>query len=124
MDVDPSFMPKLISLLLGVVSVFIIYQGIKNKEESKAANAGKIVKKEKSLLAGTVLIIVIYMALLETVGFLIMTVLCLFAQFQLFKPKKGRGLIMYSVTALIVASSVYFSFQKFLSVILPPGILG
>jgi putative tricarboxylic transport membrane protein len=68
--------------------------------------------------------LVLYIALLPIIGFLITTVVYLFAQMYLLADKKERKIPLFLVTSVVTSVFVYFVFKSVFFLMLPAGILG
>ena len=66
----------------------------------------------------------IYIALLEPVGFLIMTAIYLFVQTLILTPKEKRNYIVTFITSIVIAVALDYVFVCLLNVLLPLGIFG
>ncbi len=61
---------------------------------------------------------------MEKVGFLISSIVYLFAQMVILAPKEKRNFLLLAVIAVVFNIVVYFIFRNALNVMLPKGILG
>lgn len=72
----------------------------------------------------TLALIAIYIALLEKVGFLITTVLYLYAQFIVITPRDQKVKhFSYAIIAVITSVVIYFTFRHGFDLMLPAGFL-
>ncbi|WP_243388170.1 tripartite tricarboxylate transporter TctB family protein [Bacillus kexueae] len=113
--VDSDILPKGLGFLLLVLSIGLFFDKNEKKKEGKQA-----AKKEKTLLVGIVGMILLYIFLLEIVGFVLTTVAFLFAMTRLlgYENWKVNGLVALSFSFVI-----YLSFNYLLNIYLPQGIL-
>ena len=117
-----DFMPKIVGFLLLACALGFLIQGVRAPAEAKG---------EKKPWSWTPLIrfgaalglLVLYVALLKSVGFIIMTALYIFAQSQLMVPPEKRSFLISGILAVVTSLLIYFAFTKGLSIILPAGIL-
>ncbi|MDP5276223.1 tripartite tricarboxylate transporter TctB family protein [Chengkuizengella axinellae] len=116
--IDADIMPKGLGYLLLVLSVLLF---IENKEETEQEKAKRnISKKEISLLLLIVLFVLLYILLLEAIGFIIVTILFLTATSRLLGYTNWIRMLIVFVTFTLV---IYFSFNELLGLSLPSGIL-
>lgn len=113
--VDSDILPKGLGFLLLVLSIGLFFDKNEKKKEGKQA-----AKKEKTLLVVIVGMILLYIFLLEIVGFVLTTVAFLFAMTRLlgYENWKVNGLVALSFSFVI-----YLSFNYLLNIYLPQGIL-
>jgi len=117
--------PKIVALLLITISIGIFIGNIKKikimnfdtKQDKKESKINSI----KVIL--TLLAIFVYIFLLEKIGFIIATILYLFIQFNIFY-KDSKKIILYLAISIITSFLIYYTFQKYFSLMLPRGILG
>lgn len=125
------FIPYLWGGCLLLLSIILIFRGIKQRKE--AVEKGTIEKKSVNL-AGlfkehyevilTFIFLAIYIALMESVGFLIMTILFLFGEILILTPKDKRNYIITAIVAIVFSFGIDFIFVRLLNVMLPLGIFG
>ncbi|MBD2846650.1 tripartite tricarboxylate transporter TctB family protein [Paenibacillus sp. IB182496] len=72
----------------------------------------------------TFMLILLYVALWETIGFLIMTAIYLFFQFIVLSDRSERRYVVFAVTSIITTAAVYYVFVQVLSLTIPGGLLG
>jgi putative tricarboxylic transport membrane protein len=119
--VDAAFIPYVLAItmcLLGVLQIREAYKlaASKHAEAPETADYRTVLK--------TLGLIVAYAALLEPVGFPIMTVVYLFAQFVVLTPvDKKISYVTYGAIAVITSAVVYLTFRQAFDMILPVGLL-
>ena len=117
-----EFMPRIVGYLLLACAVGFLYQGIKApKGEAKEKKEFDFVPLVRFLIA--LCLLVVYVVLLEPVGFVIMTAFYIFAQSLFMVPPEKRSVCVSAVLAVVVSISIYLIFTRGLSLLLPPGIL-
>lgn len=144
--VDSAFVPKVIGVLLIVLSVLqLVFASRASKnippaeptaKSAEAAEEDGEFKVEdwdddaanrnadtKALIA-IFAILIVYMALMSTLGFMISSALFLFATMMLLTPKQKRKLPVIIILSVVVAVGVYYLFVYGLDMVLPAGILG
>lgn len=69
-------------------------------------------------------LIAVYVALLQTVGFLIMTIVYLYAQFIVITPREQKvNHISYIIIAVVTSSAIFYLFRHGFDLMLPSGFL-
>ncbi|WP_017729543.1 tripartite tricarboxylate transporter TctB family protein [Halalkalibacterium ligniniphilum] len=116
--VDSDMMPKSLGFLLLILSViFYFSQDIDTEEQKKRRS---IPKKEVFMLLGVLGQVLVYIFLLEMIGFVITTFLFIICC----SVTLGyRNWIATILTAFLFSISVYYLFNYLLSIRLPSGIL-
>lgn len=118
-----------ISLL--ILSLILVARGI--KQRNKAIKNNTYVKTKQNLLQKikenreivlTFLSLAVYIALLEPIGFLIMTVFYLYIQTLILTPKEKRRYLLTLITSIVIAVALDYIFVCLLNVLLPLGIFG
>jgi putative tricarboxylic transport membrane protein len=133
--VGADFAPKLVAIGIFILSVFYLINSIKQLKGSSGGETGELEQeddgdqKEKKKISplsvfATVGLLVLYVALLPIIGFLITTVVYLFAQMYLLADKKERKIPIFIVTSVVTSVVVYFIFKSIFFLMLPAGILG
>lgn len=122
--IDASTVPYVLAVglcLLGFLQLWGARKAVRpeiDKDETpkEAADYPTVLK--------TLALIAIYIALLETVGFLIITVLYLYAQFIVITPRDQKvNHLTYAIIAVIASVSIYFTFRHGFDLMLPAGFL-
>ena len=111
----PGFIPLLAGVLLGGLSLVIFLQSFIGKEKISVFGG--------EWLKGTVVVgsLIIYILVLEKLGFLITTFIFLLVSLLSFKPRKLRDSLLVSLFTVIIS---YLVLSLWLKVQLPKGILG
>jgi small-conductance mechanosensitive channel len=127
--IGSEFMPRIVLGLLMFLSIIVILEGMKKSkfiEFDKTNNNNGITINSiiHNPVFLTLLLIMTYIALLEKLGFLIMTALYLFIQFNILAKREERKQKIFALVAIISSASIYFIFVKGFELILPSGILG
>lgn len=126
MDIGPDFMPMCIGLVTFVLAAALAFLNLKNLK-MRTAEAEKMEKEEldyKRMLTSFMLILV-YVYLLQPVGFIVTTILYLPLQMYSLAPdekKTKRDIIQLAVTSVIFTFVVFFLFRYGFKIILPAGI--
>ncbi|MDY0287186.1 MAG: tripartite tricarboxylate transporter TctB family protein [Sphaerochaeta sp.] len=125
-SVGSAFYPRVLGwLLLGLCSiqVFTVLKQMKAKTVEENEEASENLPNYITILL-TIVSTGVYIALLEPIGFLIMSALYVFALILILSPKKKRKLVFAALLSLTSSIIIYFLFVKGFSLVLPSGILG
>lgn len=144
--VDSAFVPKVIGVLLIVLSVLqLVFASRASKNIPPAEPAAKSAEAaeedgefkvedwdddaanrnaDTKALIAIFAILIVYMALMSTLGFMISSALFLFATMMLLTPKQKRKLPVIIILSVVVAVGVYYLFVYGLDMVLPAGMIG
>lgn len=136
--VGANFLPTLCSLLIGLLSVFLLASSLKSlsKEKEKSLPDTEAEQKgdteedhtRKRVVAQTILsfiYIILFNLFLKQIGFLIMAPLYLFIQMSTIAPREKRKLkdiLRYLIIAVVVTAAVYYVFTYGFKIVIPMGI--
>lgn len=126
MDIGPDFMPMCIGLVTFVLAAALAFLNVKNLK-MRTEEAEKMEKEEldyKRMLTSFMLILV-YVYLLQPVGFIVITILYLPLQMYVLAPdekKTKKDMVQLAVTSVIFTFVVFFLFRYGFKIILPAGI--
>lgn len=126
MEIGPDFMPMCIGIVTFVLAAALAFFNIKNLK-MRTAEAEKMEKEDldyKRMLVSFILILV-YVYLLQPVGFIVTTILYLPFQMYVLAPdekKTKKDIIQLAVTSVIFTFIVFFLFRYGFKIILPAGI--
>ncbi|MBE5985282.1 tripartite tricarboxylate transporter TctB family protein [Lacrimispora sp. AGF001] len=126
MDIGPDFMPMCIGIVTFVLAAALAFLNLKNLK-MRTAEAEKMEKEDldyKRMLTSFMLILV-YVYLLQPVGFIVTTILYLPFQMYVLAPdekKTKKDIIQLAVTSVIFTFVVFFLFRYGFKIILPAGI--
>lgn len=123
--------PYLWGISLLVLSLILVVRGIKQRNLAiknntlvkSELNFTGIIKENREIVL-TFVSLAVYIALLEPVGFLIMTAVYLFVQTLILTPKEKRNYIVTLITSIVIAVALDYVFVCLLNVLLPLGIFG
>lgn len=119
--IDAAFVPYVLATIMCLLGAFQLRAAArlgdtKGAEEADEADYGTVAK--------TLGLIVAYAAFLEIVGFPVMTVVYLFAQFIVLTPSDQKvRLPMYATVAVVTSAVVYLLFRHGFDMLLPLGVL-
>ena len=134
---NASSVPKLWGTLLLILGIILVIRGVRVDESRKGSRkcagnapekktAAQMVKDFWSANRAVIemfVVLLIYIALIQPVGFLISTFLFLFAEFNILSYKEDRKIGFTLIFALICAVAIYALFKYAFSMPLPQGIL-
>ena len=126
MEIGPDFMPMCIGIVTFVLAAALAVFNVKNLK-MRTAEAEKMEKEDldyKRMLISFILILV-YVYLLQPVGFIVTTILYLPFQMYVLAPdekKTKKDIIQLAVTSVVFTFIVFFLFRYGFRIILPAGI--
>lgn len=126
MEIGPDFMPMCIGIVTFVLAAALAVFNVKNLK-LRTAEAEKMEKEDldyKRMLISFILILV-YVYLLQPVGFIVTTILYLPFQMYVLAPdekKTKKDIIQLAVTSVVFTFIVFFLFRYGFKIILPAGI--
>lgn len=119
--INSAFFPKICVTGLIILSFCQIYQALK---KMKLAENGKTEeRKDYRCVIMTFALSLIYVMLLEPVGFLISSILYMTAQMAVLCPQGEQKPVLYVVISIAASAIIYFLFRNGLHLMLPSGIL-
>ncbi|GLB28941.1 hypothetical protein LAD12857_08640 [Lacrimispora amygdalina] len=126
MEIGPDFMPMCIGIVTFVLAAALAFFNLKNLK-MRTAEAEKMEKEDldyKRMLISFILILV-YVYLLQPVGFIVTTILYLPFQMYVLAPdekKTKKDIVQLAVTSVVFTFIVFFLFRYGFKIILPAGI--
>lgn len=128
MNPGPDFMPKVASVLLFIVAGGIVVEALGKVKEyvpeeiSEQEAAYRKAGNRKVILSA--ILIGFYVFSLETLGFLISTMIYEFCQMIVLTPvDKKKNYVLFGIITVVSSVFFYFAFTKFLYLMLPEGLL-
>lgn len=118
-----QIMPKLLGILLAVLSVLCIIQGIKKVRTADDGEKKKADKGDIMAVTLTFAVIIGYTLILPTLGFCLSTVIYLFLQMNVLAPKEKRNYVLFAIVAVVFTAFVFVAFRVGLQQLLPRGII-
>ena len=120
----PEFMPRAMAVIIFVIASVMVMKGIK---KWKSGVCDRYTPEQLSYvrLIATFLSMVIYIAALETVGFIPMTIVYIIAQIYLLTKKEffSKAMLLKTVLIAVIASvTLYYVFYQFFGIFLPEGL--
>lgn len=121
-DVGSGYVPAFVAICI------LIASGLKLIITLLGHGASSIKKKKKKndLMGGLVTIglMAIYVAVFESVGFLLSSMVYLFAQIMLMSNSENRKPLLFAGISVVLPIGVYLLFEYVIQMPLPSGILG
>jgi|UniRef100_UPI00331F6C37 putative tricarboxylic transport membrane protein len=126
MDIGPDFMPMCIGVMTFVLAAALVFLNIKNMKIYVAqAEAEGPEKADYKRVLTSFIIILVYVFVLKSVGFIISTLVYLPVQMFILAPEERRGkkdVIQLLITDVLFTFVVFFLFRYGFKIVLPAGI--
>ena len=126
MDIGPDFMPICIGVMTFVLAAALVLLNIKNMKIYVAqAEAEGPEKADYKRVLTSFIIILVYVFVLKSVGFIISTLVYLPVQMFILAPEERRGkkdVIQLLITDVLFTFVVFFLFRYGFKIVLPAGI--
>lgn len=116
-----DFMPKLCSSIWFVIALLLFVFGLRTRNAEKGEAPVSII----GFLA-TLVLLFLYVLLLKPIGFVITSIVYMFAQMLLFVPselRRKKNYIIFAIVSVVLPIVVNMLFVNVFSLILPTGIL-
>ena len=118
------FLPLLLGGLLAILSVICIIQGVRNMKSFSAEKPQtKASKGDLTAVLLTFVVIIGYVMVMPTLGFILSTVLYLFLQMLVLAPAEKRNYVLFAIVAVVFTALVFVAFRVGLQQLLPRGII-
>lgn len=120
-----DLMPKLCAALLTVFGAIMLAKNIAtwNRGKSAEQNAEEPRENYRHFFLNLALL-ALYVALLQSIGFLITTAAYVAIQMYMFSPRQKKHLFLSPLVGVGTSIVVYFTFVNGFQLLLPSGILG
>lgn len=118
---SPLFFPRLMAGLLGFLGILIFLRGQTRAQTLDAGEGFAFGKVQAIRVGGTAAILAVYLALLEPIGYVLLTPVAL-ASLSLFLGFRRRLTLV--IVAVAVPAAIYFGFKFGMKILLPEGLLG
>ena len=126
MDIGPDFMPMCIGVMTFVLAAALVFLNIKNMKIYVAqAEAEGPEKADYKRVLTSFIIILVYVFVLKSVGFIISTLVYLPVQMFILAPEERRGkknVIQLLLTDVLFTFVVFFLFRYGFKIVVPAGI--
>ena len=118
---NAQVLPTLLGILLAILSAALIYQGIRSFKKDDGTAVKKMSKVDLVSVVLTFAAMCLYIVILPKFGFILSTVVFLFAQITILAPKEKRNLPLFAIVAVIFTIIAFIAFRIGLSQMLPRG---
>lgn len=131
-SVSAKMIPEILGILVIILGICQIVSGVKylkavrlkdEAEGNKPVTFASGGMKDATPIILTFVIILLYAILFETLGFIISSILCMFALMWVLSPKSKFNAGKFALISVVVAFVVYIAFRKGLDLSLPGGVL-
>jgi len=125
--VGATFFPRLASLGFVILGTLLIVQVLRQPKAVATTPASSEItnppKKKYSVILSMGLLIV-FLALLEPLGYIICSALYIFFQILILTHEKKKKYVLYGIISVISSLTTYLLFVRVFQVMIPSGILG
>lgn len=124
-SLGPTIFPRIILFLIGLLSIFLVFQSIEVKKNGECSNASipKAVffdlSRSNLLRIATFSLLLLYLLLLPILGYVVATIPFLFICMTLLGPKNAKSIAMYALISVSTCLFLQFLFGKVLKFFLP-----
>jgi len=118
---NAQVLPTLLGILLAILSLVLIYQGIRRFRKDDGAVSERMSKVDLASVALTFAAMCLYIVILPTLGFILSTIVFLFGQITILAPKEKRNLLLFAIVAVVFTIIAFIAFRIGLSQMLPRG---
>ena len=126
MDIGPDFMPMCIGIVTVALAAILTFLNIKNfKLRASEIDPSTIESCDYKRVFSSMILVLIYVFILQPVGFIISTMLYLMFQMLVLSPDEKRGkknIIQLVVINVVFTMVVFFLFRYGFKIVLPAGI--
>lgn len=118
---NAQIIPVMLGILLAILSVICIIQGAKRAKRLAGQEKEKVDKVGLTTVTLTFAVIIGYILIMPEVGFILSTIVYLFAQMSILAPDNKRNYLLFAIVAVVFTVAVYFIFRAGLQQLLPRG---
>ncbi len=118
---NSQIIPTLLGILLAILSVCLIVQGIRKLKADGDVESKKMSRVDLLSIVLTFAAMCVYILILPTLGFMLSTMIFLFAQITILAPKEKRNYLLFAIIAVVFTIIVFIAFRIGLSQMLPRG---
>jgi hypothetical protein len=118
---SPLFFPRLMAVVLGFLAVLILLRGRSRAETLLAGEGFAFGRGQAVRVCGTAAILAAYLALLDSIGYLLLTPVALAGLSILLGFRRWLTL---AIVAVFVPTTIYVGFRFGMKILLPEGLLG
>jgi hypothetical protein len=126
MDIGPDFMPMVIGVITFILAAILTFISIKNfKMHAKELEGTEIPKCDYVRVLSSIILVLIYVFLMQPVGFILSTLVFLLLQMIVLSPddeRDAKHIIQLAVIDVVFTFIVFFLFRYGFKIVLPAGI--
>ena len=121
--VNSTSMPKIWAVCMLLLAIALIVRGLRNKDkDAKGEPFSFSAWFNKNLeVVETFGALLIYIAIMDFVGFIIASIFYIFVQTLILMPKGEKSYVKAGIIAVIISVATYYIFVYWLAVLLPAG---
>ena len=116
--IDADVLPKSLGILLLILGIFLFFE--KDQKDTTVKKLFQLKKKDVKVMMLCVVSLLIYISVLEFIGFLLSTVMLLIVLPAVLGYRNWKTA---AIVSLIFSSTIYFSFNYVLNIMLPQGVM-
>lgn len=123
-SIGAEFMPKIYAFILLVLAMCLIYQGIKEAKHFNVSEENTEEHEDTKNVLLTFVLIIVYVASMELLGYMLSSALLLFLMNLLLTPvNTKRNYKMAIIYSVVLSVGTYFLFHNLMFMPLPFGII-
>lgn len=126
MEIGPDFMPMVIGSVAFILAAILTFLSVKNfKMHAKELEGAEIADCDYKRVLSSIILVLIYVFILQPVGFIISTMAYLLLQMLVLSPDDERDkkhVIRLIVIDIVFTLVVFFLFRYGFKIVLPAGI--
>lgn len=132
-NIGPDFLPRIVAITLFILSIYLLIKAslewskernIQTAEKIEGAPQKENNTKIYQLVIISLILMVLYLIVMPSLGFLIATTIYLSIQIYLMAPADKRSLVKIGLVSVLSSAFIYFVFRNVFYLMLPSGILG
>lgn len=124
-SIGPDFMPMVIGVIMVILAAILLVQSIMGIKKNTAEIKPDEDKPEYKRVIESLVLSLAYVLLLQPVGFIVSTLVYLFAQIFVLAPDVNRtkkDIIIFLIVDVVFTFIVFFLFRYGFKIVLPAGI--
>lgn len=114
-------MPTILGILLAILSIILIFQGIKKLKAPEEGEVKKMDRADAMAVVYTFAIIIGYIILMPIAGFILSTIIYLILQMIVLAPPDKRNYALFAIVSVVFTILVFVAFRMGLQQLLPRG---
>ncbi len=122
--IGAAFVPQLAAVILAGLSILLIIQSIHSKSPVQPETAGEEKQKINKSVWLSIVLLIVYGAVLAPLGFIIATTGYLFFQIFILFGNRKKPYVKIILTSVIASIVIYLIFVYAFELMLPAGLLG